>query len=195
MAQMPAITRTDKRRRIAENQDDVIEISAPKRHTTSSERGELIQWGKIRRKRNEVVDVESYAVPRTLIRRDDLVPEDGFPWFPHGTVYIQLTEMHHKYTYIFEKTVLERASIVLANILGNRIIEVDSNMAEDMKKIARLEYFFILKYFEHIDNWGIDNVVSQQFLLNAPHCLISVLLRLVQNCSRFFLVIHNLPTS
>ena len=160
-------TRSDKKRLIA--QDGPItttEAPPPKKQKTSSAAKAA---GKNRRNQDPVIDLDSpdsYAAVRKLKSKNDA--PDGFPRFHRGTVYIQLIELHQKYTYTVDKAIIQRFSDVLACHLERLITEVDYSLAETLKRRERLQFFFELQYIPRIGIWALVNVVSYLHFLVRP---------------------------
>jgi hypothetical protein len=155
---MPATRSTNKRFKDPDSNIEMTVTPPPKKQKTSSNAQAA---GKNGRNQDPVIDLDSpdsYAVMRRLKSKGDA--PDGFPRFHHGTVYIQLIELHKKYTYTVDKAIIQRFSDVLAYQLKRRITEVDCALAKTLKRPERLEIFLKLQYIPQKGMWVLMNVVS-----------------------------------
>lgn len=167
MYQMPTMRGNRNKRRIADDDDDSdFEIPQSKKQITSDEGGTPVHVKKNGHKQAAIIDLESYAVPRKLVCKGDGYRQHGFPRFHQGTIYIQLIELHDKYTYIFDKDIIMRSSAKLAEIMGVRLKEADSCLAETIKQHAGLEFFFDLKYVPKVGGWALVGAVSIPLLVS-----------------------------
>ena len=162
----PKRGKSNKRCKDFENNDSGPEVPQSKKQITSDERGAPVPAKKGCRKQDEVIDLESpecFVALRKLMAKGDGFRRDAFPRFHGGTVYIQLVELHNKYTYTLHKGVLERYSSRLAGFFQSQIRERDNAKAKEVKMQADVEFFLNLQYVRHMNNFALVPVVSHQF--------------------------------
>jgi hypothetical protein len=158
---------SNKGRTAGDSDDSFPEVPQSKKQITSDKRGAPVPAKKEGRKHDEVIDLESpqYLIaPRKLMAKGDDFQRDAFPRFHGGTVYIQLVELHNKYTYTLHKDILERASSKLATIFQGQVSERDSAMAKKVKVRAGLEFVLDLQFVQNQNTFALVRVVSNQFL-------------------------------